>query len=630
MKILAIESHAKSYSGVERLSAVDWWRTISPLKAVATKTGWTVDVLKGLTDFSILKNYDLIWFSYFDNILGYKEVVDSGVPFVINFDDDFLHLTKGNPVRRQYPPDSLAFRSIIHMIQHSPHLVVSTEHLARVYDKIRGEHLEKPVVLENRIDPYAYRTRKPFYNMSKVTIGWMGGATHYADIFFTSFWGALTYLCGKYPELRFEVMGLYSDADYSQLPNFKWTEGSVDHPTYAKQFEKWMRNIDICVAPLEDNLFNASKSSIKIQEYGVHGKPVVASSVRPYQEFMADSGLIDLADTHAEWVDALEKLITNRGYRESKGRKLQEFIENEYSVEKYVDSYVQYIESVVNNKPISRLKPRKISKIGSLEIVLGVRRFETLTGSELYYYELAREYLKLGHHVTVVALEAGGLLAKKITDLGGEAVSIVDADTLNPDVIISSHEPTQTLKEMFTCPIIQVVHSEHDLLWEIEKPVPGCTSYVAIRDEIKDRMVKEGTHPDLIHVIWNPIDLERFRPTGTSNRTLLFVGPRDRLREKVIQDVKDFALQKSLKPLFIGQGLENEPHFDIEKETRKCEMTASVFMGRTTLEGWACNKAGVIYQIDKDGQIISRRIVSPQDTELYDSKKVAQRILDLC
>lgn len=633
MKILAVESHQKSVDGTDRISAVDWWRTIAPLKEVANKTGWTVDFVSNITDFEKVKEYDLVWTSYFTNILGYKALIDSGVPTVIDFDDDFLHISNSNPVKREFSKNTLAYRNVEFLIKHAPNIVVSTEHLSKVYAKARGaSHEHPPFVLENRITKSAYlRKNRRVKTETPITIGWMGGATHYADLFHTPFWGALAYLHGKYPRLSFKVMGMYSDADYKDLPNFGWTDGSIDHPTFTKMLETWSKEIDIFVTPLEDTLFNASKSSIKIQECGIHGKPVVCANVRPYQEFHADSnGLVDLCESHAEWVETLEQLILDRGLRQKKGQALAEFIESEYSIESVADKYIDYIKYVTKQGDYPRQEPRQILKNGSLNIVLGCRRFEVTTGSELYYYELAKELLSLGHNVTIVAGQVGDPLARKVIGLGGEVINADDADTLQPDLIIASHELVTILKDMYTAPVIQVVHSENDYLWPIEKPVKGCLAYVAIRDSIKDRIIKEGIHPDKVHVIWNPIDLERFKPTGTNNRTLLFVGPMDKLRNKVIEDVKKVAKTKGLIPVFVGEGQENPPTWDIEDYTKVCEMTASIYIGRTTLEGWACNKAGLIYEVDGEGNIISKRIVAPQDTELFNSKKVAQRILDLC
>lgn len=633
MKILAVESHKKSIDGTNRTSAVDWWRTIAPMKAVAKQTGWDIDYQSDITDFSALSKYDLVWTSYFNNILGFQELIKSKVPFVIDFDDDFLHLSQGNPVRREYAKNSLAYKSIEFMIKHAPHITTSTAHLSKVYEKVRSSiHEHPPMVLENRItsEQYLHAVQKVKKD-GIIRIGWMGGATHYNDIFHTPFWGALTYLQGKYKDVGFSVMGLYEDADYSSLPNFSWVDGSIDHPTFTKNLAEWSQGVDIFVAPLENTLFNDSKSSIKVQECGIYGKPVVASNVRPYQEFNADSnGLIDLCETHSEWVHALEDLIVDRKKRETKGKLLSQFIQKEYSIDSVVDNYIDFINFVTKNADFPRYEQREMLKNGSLNIVLACRRFETTTGSELYYYELAREFLHMGHHVTIVAENVGDPLTRKIIGLGGEVINLSDANTLQPDLIIASHEPVPVLLEMYTAPLIQVVHSENDYLWEIEKPIHGCHAYVGVRDSITERIIKEGIHPEKVHTIWNPIDLSRFTPSNESDKTLLFVGPQDKLRKKVIKHVEKIARKKGLKPVFVGQHQDYQPTWDIEEYVKKCEMTASVYMGRTTLEGWACGKSGLICEIDGEGNILSKRIVAPQDTDLFDSKKVSERMLALC
>lgn len=619
------------HRSIDRISAVEWWRVISPLTATCSTNGWQLDTYYKISDFSLLEKYDLVWFSYMDNILGFKELIDRNIKFVVDFDDDILNIGHFNPVKKEYPPGGIAYRSIQHIIQHAPHISVSTEHLAKVYGKLRKSN-NPPAVLENRINKEAYYTgRHKTKDVFNFKIGWMGGSTHYADIFHTPFWGALCYLQGKYPRLAFSAIGLYPDADWKDLPNFSWVDGSSDHTTYTKILNKWIKDINVCVAPLEDNLFNSSKSSIKIQEYGIHGKPVVASSVRPYQEFNSDSGgLVRLADTHKDWVDHLETLIQNRRFRDSEGRALQNYILENYTLESVIDKYSKYIECVVNGIPYSD-KPRKIPISGRLHILLANSSFESLTGSEMYYYELAREYINMNHQVSIVADVIGNPLEGRIKKLGVDVITRDDLTSISPDVCIGSHEIMREVEQTFTCPLIQVIHSENDYLWEIEKPIAGMDHYIAIRETIKEKAIKEGVHPDKITTIWNPIDLSRFHPVATdlTTRKILFIGKKDKLRKKVIKDLYRIAKKKKLTVQLVGEGQENEATFNVEKYVNRCEMTASIYMGRTTLEGWACGKAGLIYEVDGEGEIISRKIVAPQPTEKYDSRKVAEKILTL-
>ena len=50
-------------------------------------------------------------------------------------------------------------------------------------------------------------------------------------------------------------------------------------------------------------------------------------------------------------------------------------------------------------------------------------------------------------------------------------------------------------------------------------------------------------------------------------------------------------------------------------------------LGRTTIEGWLCGKSGWIYNIDKEGNILSKnKNEVPSDVIKFDSLNVAKKI----
>ena len=61
-------------------------------------------------------------------------------------------------------------------------------------------------------------------------------------------------------------------------------------------------NLDLAIAPLEQNLFNECKSNLRLLEYGACGYPVVCSDVGPYR-----SGLpvTRVRNRTRDWVDAI-------------------------------------------------------------------------------------------------------------------------------------------------------------------------------------------------------------------------------------------------------------------------------------------------------------------------------------
>jgi len=621
MKIAAVRTHTRSLTGKDRLSPVDYWRTISPLRELAKITGWQIDEINGQKPANY-SNYDLVWFSYLDNPVFIKELVDKKIPFSVDFDDDFTNLSPYNPVKQQYPSNSRAFKTIIWLIKNATFLTVSTNHLARVYSKYRDPSLPPPFVLENKINPNFYLPAIK-EGHSGTVFSWQGGMTHHSDFFHTPFWGAMSYILGKYPDTKLKILGGLPDDFQQGMPQVECFEGTSDYEKFAKSvLPGFYKDVDVALCPLEDNVFNDSKSSIKAQEALIFDIPVIASNVRPYQELSSQINGISLVETTKEWIEALEKQIHKENFTS--------YLPNNYLTH-YVDRYKKYIEAIVSDQPILETPKLSIINKKELNIVLSCIKFADLTGSELYTYELGRALKSFGHNVTILS-SCGGLLKEKAENEGIECVDFPEVGSLSPDLIISSHnQPTQLLSKLFTCPIINVIHSENDSLWPIEKPVKGCDHYVAVRDSIKNKIIKEGIHPDQVSVIMNPIDFERFNTQDTSSdKSILFIGPKDYLRKKVIKDIRNVAEEKGLTVKFVGRDQENPPTWETEKYTKNCEMVASIYVGRTAIEGWVCGKAALIYDVDENGKILSKYIVvPPKDIEKFNSKNVAKQLLEL-
>jgi len=71
-----------------------------------------------------------------------------------------------------------------------------------------------------------------------------------------------------------------------------------------------------------------------------------------------------------------------------------------------------------------------------------------------------------------------------------------------------------------------------------------------------------------------------------------------------------------------------ESTWHVERYVKECEETASILMGRTTIEGWLCGKSGWIYQIDEQGNVLSKELNDvPSDVEKYKSENIVSEII---
>lgn len=283
----------------------------------------------------------------------------------------------------------------------------------------------------------------------------------------------------------------------------------------------------------------------------------------------------------------------------------------------------------------------------SLKVLIGCLFFKNFTGSEMYVYELARNLVKLDCDVTVTSPYIGG----KLTDLAlTKGIKVLDINNIsndNYDVIHTQHKPvTDFLVKKF--PSIKKICSIHSEIISLEEPVihDSIKHYIAIRPPIKDFLIKNhNISSDKISVIYNPIDEERFKPIDNKDHnSVLFVGTLDYLRKNTIFDLIDYSKNKNMDFWLIGENHDNylekilkHKHVkysksvsDVEKYVQRCNETAGILLGRTTIEGWMCGKSGWIYNVDETGKILNKNLHQPpDDVKKFHSSSVAKEIKKL-
>jgi len=326
--------------------------------------------------------------------------------------------------------------------------------------------------------------------------------------------------------------------------------------------------------------------------------------------------------------------------------------------------------------------PYKIKKVlrknEKLKVLIGCLNFNGYTGSELYVFELAKQLIKEGCEVSVcsnVGQPLAGVAHKlgikmyslqeppgfklgdgqwKLKSAEGEVTS--QANTLYKlsdikfDVIHLNHKPvTEHLSRLYPdTPIICTIHSE---VIPLENPVllPEIKKYIAIRPEIKEYITtKFNVDSELVNVIYNPIDAERFKVSKNAEKRdkkrTLFVGTIDYLRRETIQDLintteannEELWLVGKQNDTYLPQMIEGkshvtyfEPTSNVEKYIQQCDLTAGILLGRSTIEGWMCGKGGWIYDVDSTGVILSKTFHDvPSDVDKFNSNNVAKQIIN--
>ena len=70
------------------------------------------------------------------------------------------------------------------------------------------------------------------------------------------------------------------------------------------------------------------------------------------------------------------------------------------------------------------------------------------------------------------------------------------------------------------------------------------------------------------------------------------------------------------------------PTNNVEELIHQCDETAGILLGRTTIEGWLCGKKGWIYDVDNQGNILSKQLHEiPLDIDKFKSENVIKEII---
>ncbi len=342
--------------------------------------------------------------------------------------------------------------------------------------------------------------------------------------------------------------------------------------------------------------------------------------------------------------------------------------------EQWESNRLQFSEKYKDNLPV-RLNESFQNR--RLKVLMGCLNFEGLTGSEISTLETAKGLASRNCDVTVVSLNIGDEFKKICNKHGiktynlnepphyklGDGKWLINTQNgpqptqenilyrINQqtfDVIHANHTPvTERLLQLYPeSNFVNIVRSE---VIDLENPIVDdrIKKYIAIRPSIKDYVVNNfGISEDKVEVVYNPFDKSRFKPnslpSGTDKPVVLFVGTMDYLREKPIMDLVEKCRVENKELWLVGKdtmgyasSLGNseshvkyfQPTDKIEDFYYKCDVTAGIMLGRTTIEGFLCGKPAIIYDVDKSGEITGSSYHEvPEDLSIFDFDNIIDRI----
>lgn len=157
----------------------------------------------------------------------------------------------------------------------------------------------------------------------KIIIGWTGShsTTKYLG-------GVVAVLQQLEKEIPFSFLVISDVAPILPLDNFLYC------PWNEKSEVEDLLKMDIGIMPLAHDQWSEGKCGFKLIQYLSLGIPAVASPVGVNNKIIQNGVTGFLCSSGSDWLDALRKLCTDAGLRNSMGAAGRQFIEENYSLKK--------------------------------------------------------------------------------------------------------------------------------------------------------------------------------------------------------------------------------------------------------------------------------------------------------
>ena len=195
-------------------------------------------------------------------------------------------------------------------------------------------------------------------------------------------------------------------------------------------------------------------------------------------------------------------------------------------------------------------------------------------------------------------------------------IKVVDYIPEHDIILAQHHQVSAPIIQATDSPVVYTCHSE---VYSAELPYrhPNIFKYVAVRQEIADKMMEMGIGAGDIEVIHNGVDLNRFTPVEATREYVFVPGTNDPVRHPMFNRI----INETKEPLlFFGLGMnrvtgpriEGRPAaWEIEKLYPAAMWVCGLFKGRTQYESWAMDREFKAY--DWDGEPVP--MDKPQDFE---------------
>lgn len=314
---LPISSGSGQYRVIEPLNALQkagMARTcvVLPTREGTLRSPLAVEIARARPDRLIVQHS--ISDAHFQLLKEYREVCPD--LFIIQMVDDlFRDLSKAHPHHKFHQREGEV--RMRQAIMHCDRLIVSTQPLADAYSRYCRDVRVMPNCLDEDAWGDLYKAPR---ERSRLRVGWAGAAQHLGDLeMMADVVKALSH------RVDWVFMGMCPDVLRPYVAEFHPFVSYADYPKKLASLD-----LDIAIAPLEDTLFNESKSNLRLLEYGAMGWPVVCSDVYPFRT--ENPPVLRVRNISSDWISALNHLCSDRDARLTLGSSLNSWVHQKFMV----------------------------------------------------------------------------------------------------------------------------------------------------------------------------------------------------------------------------------------------------------------------------------------------------------
>jgi glycosyltransferase involved in cell wall biosynthesis len=268
-----------------------------------------------------------------------------GIPYVVDYDDATFHYYDRHPVRAVR---LLLGRKIDRVMRHAALVVAGNAYVAERAAHAGARRIE---VLPSVVDLDRYPAGGP--DPAVFTIGWIG--TPATVHFLHALREPLRQLRREVP-FRLVVVG----APAAGLEDL----GAEPRPWAEETEVPDIRGFDVGIMPLSDGPWEQGKCGYKLVQYMACGKPVVASPVGINREIVQHGHNGFLADSPADWIQALKTLSQDAAGRRQMGAAGRSLVEARYCLARTAPRLARWLHEGAARRP-AVAPPRSPAPAGS-------------------------------------------------------------------------------------------------------------------------------------------------------------------------------------------------------------------------------------------------------------------------